>query len=161
MSEFPESKIQRRLIDLRVGESCYTVPWALWVRTDGACFLNENYTAYFHPEGTVKMKVVREEEGYVVYIYDIDYKWTKSAEHGFNSPDEVCYGKVIDFGVSDYKTLSLDQLKERLEVAEKKEDYKLAAQIRDIIKEKSISYDNPCLKQNREKVIPVAFGTKK
>ncbi len=133
MVHFPKSKEEKKLSDLEVREPCFTLPWAMWVRTDGNCFLNENYPAYSASEGNARLKITRVKDGYIAYIYDLDYKWSKSDHHGFASPDEVCHGAVVAFGVTSYKQLSTEELKGELEKAIEDEDYELASRIRDLI----------------------------
>lgn len=137
MQTFPESKRTKQLKDLAVGETCYTLPWGMWVRTDGQCFLNERYPAYEASGGTAQLKVTRVKEGYVVYIYDVDHKWSKQDEPYYASPEENCYGKVVDFGITSYEDLSIEDLQERLQNAIGDENFELAMKIRDIIKGKA------------------------
>jgi hypothetical protein len=133
MAQFPKSKEEKKLSDLEVGESCYTAPWAMWVRTDGSCFLNENYPAYNAPKGTAQLKITRVKDGYIAFIYDVDYRWSKSDSHGFCSPDEVCHGPVVAFGVTSYEQLSVEELEVELQKAVEDENYELASKIRNLI----------------------------
>lgn len=133
---FPQSKTQKKISDLNVGDHCYTLPWALWVQTDGKCFLNEDYPASTKKEGTSQLKIERTENGYIAHIYDVDYKWSPSDTHGFLSADGVCYGEVIDFGKSSYELLSKEELQQELSKAVAASNFEKAAEIRDYIKSK-------------------------
>lgn len=77
LARMPQGLIQKELKDLKVGEHCYTVPWAMWVDSEGNCWLNPNYSAYDGTMGTVQMSVAREKAGYVVNV-------AGCADHGWN-----------------------------------------------------------------------------
>lgn len=56
------------LAQLRVGESGYTVPWAMAVTETRLCLLNGKYPYDSQPGGTVQMLVKRDKNGYEVYV---------------------------------------------------------------------------------------------
>lgn len=64
-SALEETEILSRLA---IGETAFTVPWAMAVSEDGRCYLNGGYTTEARPGGTVTMKVERKEEGFVVTV---------------------------------------------------------------------------------------------
>ena len=67
---------------MMIGESGYTVPWAMAVDPNGGLWLHAGYTYDDRPGGkgkTTNMKVTRTEKGYVVDITreGLDYRWKK------------------------------------------------------------------------------------
>jgi hypothetical protein len=64
--EQDEKKIQ----DMKVNESGYTVPWAVAFDHKGMAYIRPNYKIYSSPGGTVQLKVTR--IGPDKYDYDID-----------------------------------------------------------------------------------------
>jgi hypothetical protein len=89
-ARMPQKFIQKELKDLKVGESCYTVPWGMWVDSKGNCWLNPNYSASDNPGGTVQMYVTRKSDGYYVNISRCkDHGWqrvTRPSYAGQNGP---------------------------------------------------------------------------
>jgi hypothetical protein len=76
-------RIEHTLKDMKPGESAWTTPWAMSITEDREWFLNENYTAYESPGGTVSMLVTRNRRG--GYEVDItgcrDYQWRPARYH--------------------------------------------------------------------------------
>ena len=135
----PKSKEEKLIKDLKVGESCYTVPWAMWVNKDNVCFLREDFKASSSKGGTVELKIERVEDGYIAYIHSIDYKWTPSNDGDdgvIGGSQESMYGKIIGFGVNSYETLTKDELEDELNKALSEEAFEKAIEIRDYIKRK-------------------------
>ena len=70
-----EEPRRRTLGGLRVGESGYTVPWALCFTKDGPR-LHSEYDLDMEPGGTVTMKVTRcKQSGIIVNISNCDHAW--------------------------------------------------------------------------------------
>lgn len=55
----PKSMVQKTLAGMLVGESAYTVPWALHVANDRSATLDVDMPAHTQPGGTVSMYVTR------------------------------------------------------------------------------------------------------
>lgn len=86
-----ENLEQRYLKDMAIGESTWTVPWALWIRASRTVWLNTNTTADEEPGGTVCMKVTRTCTGYDIDITDVyeSYDWNNNSrpdENGYYEP---------------------------------------------------------------------------
>ena len=88
MFTLPEDMEQETISGMPVGESGYTVPWAMWADLNRVLWINGNYSIHKKPHGTVCMFVERTKEGVVVYrrtIGDHKYQprhsgdWTDSA----------------------------------------------------------------------------------
>ena len=58
------------LRDMQIGDTGYTVPWAMSVDRDRKCWLRASYTIDTQPGGTVQMRVTRREDGYHVWLVD-------------------------------------------------------------------------------------------
>jgi len=72
----PKHFIQKTLRDLAVGESAYTVPWAMSVDSEGRAWLSLGFPAEDSPFGTAAMLVERCEDGYGVNLWHCrDSKW--------------------------------------------------------------------------------------
>jgi len=56
----------------------YTVPWAMFLDSQGRAWLNGKYTVHPRKGGTVQMEVIRTEEGYIVDLSACgDHYWTR------------------------------------------------------------------------------------
>lgn len=97
---------QSQLLNMRVGESVYIVPWGMWVDMDGNCYLNEKYDIHPGPSGTVQLKITKIENGYIVHLKEMngDYKWERQEGPTYATPNEFCYGKVVGFDRSFLET---------------------------------------------------------
>lgn len=84
-AELPESLREQTLLDLKVGESCWTVPWAMYCDEDGQLKLNGDYSTHSSPGGTVDMKVTRTTTGYQCDISNsrLTKGWDKPGKAGF------------------------------------------------------------------------------
>ncbi len=105
----PKFEDKSQLKNMKVGESGYTVPWAMWVDLDGNCWLNENYTIQGTPGGTVQLKITRVTEGYIAHINDMkdNERWQKVEDPCFMSPNEVIWGKVVGFELSPTQVVNV------------------------------------------------------
>lgn len=78
MARLPEEFLEKNtLSQLSVGESAYSVPWAMAVTENRLCVLNGRYTFHKEPFGTSKMLVRRGKDGYEVYVPE-GYKYSFS-----------------------------------------------------------------------------------
>lgn len=72
----PDHLLERELKDLKVGESAWTVPWAMYVTEDRRCWLHGGYSAFDQQGGTVQMIVTHTKDGYIVDVsYCRDHGW--------------------------------------------------------------------------------------
>jgi len=73
-------KLENRIIDMKPGESGYTVPWALAFDLEETPYLNLDYSIHKNPGGTVQMRVERTGSGKSDYNVDISnagyFKWS-------------------------------------------------------------------------------------
>jgi hypothetical protein len=83
------------LANLRVGERCYTTPWAMWVDLSMNCWLHPEYTAQQNPGGTVHMRVARLKDGYHVWP-PVGEKYKPSAQQSYVSPDDTPWIPVVN-----------------------------------------------------------------
>jgi hypothetical protein len=73
----------KNIKDMKPGESGYTVPWALYITTDGKYFLNGNYTIVGAKCGTASMIITR-------YLYpDCWGVDVRECEYTFEAYDSV------------------------------------------------------------------------
>lgn len=77
----PESAESRTIAGMLVGETAYTVPWAMWVDSDRRLWLNPRYDRHTRRGGTVQMRIRRTSRGFVVHgapghAYDIGSGWS-------------------------------------------------------------------------------------
>lgn len=84
-ASLPLSLRQRELVDLKVGESAWTTPWAMYCDEDGKLKLNGHYSAHTASGGTVQMRVTRTSTGYEVDVSRCkkDPDWDKPGKPGF------------------------------------------------------------------------------
>jgi hypothetical protein len=66
-----------------IGETAYTMPWALWLNEDRRCMLNVQYIVFPEAFGTIELVVKRTPEGYVIDASHTDYKWEPEADPGY------------------------------------------------------------------------------
>lgn len=64
-AQLPESLREQTLLDLKVGQSTWTVPWAMYRDEKGAYMLNGNYSTKDQPGGTLQLRVKRTGTGYI------------------------------------------------------------------------------------------------
>jgi len=77
----PAEAFERTIADLRVGESGWTVPWAMDHDEERRCWLNPRHTISQEPGGTVQMQVARREDGYHVWLAP-DYRYHPNSNPG-------------------------------------------------------------------------------
>ncbi len=61
---------KNRIETMKIGETCYTLPWAMEVNRERQCFLDSHYPTTPQPYKTSTLKVTRTAEGYVVDVPD-------------------------------------------------------------------------------------------
>ena len=85
------SKTDHSISTMRVGESGYTVPWAMYHKKDRSLWLNGNYTISPRPGGTVTMFVSRGENGWDVVANKVpkDSTWEEAEYVGGFVPVRV------------------------------------------------------------------------
>ncbi len=89
MAKLPFALVDRNtLVNMKIGRSRYTTPWAMWVDADMECWLHPHYTAQREPGGTVCMRVERREDGYHVFPPPGE-TYQPQDHHGFMSPDDT------------------------------------------------------------------------
>jgi hypothetical protein len=69
-------KQKKEIKDMAVGESGYTVPWAVMLDPQDRAYIRLDYTIESSPEGTVEMKITRIGPGRA--DYEIDLSTTKN-----------------------------------------------------------------------------------
>jgi hypothetical protein len=130
MAKLPKNKEERLIQDMKIGESGYSVPWAMWVDEQKNCWLNEEYAIHKEKDVSRELKVEKLSEGYIVYIHDIDHNWSPQFEPFCFGLDETkLYGKVIGFNTKD-------ALENRLIDAIKDENYEQASKIKGELEKK-------------------------
>ena len=76
-ARLPESMERRDIIgNMEVGETRYTVPWAMWADEERRLWLIPGHSTEDRPGGTVQMRITRVEEGFRVlrapgHVYDV------------------------------------------------------------------------------------------
>lgn len=86
----PLAKLYRTVKQMRIGETAYTIPFALRFYSDNRQMLWANTPIYPEPTGSSNMPITRTEEGFVVDISDITNTWEV-----FN-PDEFVVSQIIN-----------------------------------------------------------------
>lgn len=56
------------IAEMVVGQTGYTVPWAMWVDEERRCWLAPDCPLTPHPHGTATMQVTRDDEGWHVTV---------------------------------------------------------------------------------------------
>ena len=130
MAKLPASKKMKRIADMNIGETCFTTPLAMWVDLNEDCFLNENCEASNEVRSDLKLKVMKLVNGYIVFIYEINYNWSPRENCGFITADEnLCCGEVIGFKFNENDVINL-----KIKQAVAEEDYELAMELKKQLK---------------------------
>lgn len=121
------------IIQMKVGQIGYTVPWALKINYKGECFLDGYFNVDKKPGGTVQLKIKRVKEGYIAYIHEL-----KKEDVSFRKqqPDFIFgdnFVEIISFGDEKIEETE-DDLKAKLDDAIKREDYREAELIKKKLK---------------------------
>ncbi len=91
-ARLPEDRTEDSIGTMSIGESGYTVPWAMWPDMDGALWINGHYPIHRNPGGTVSMLVTRTTHGYEVDVtkgHAAEYRWSPSSKDSFVSDADV------------------------------------------------------------------------
>ena len=73
----------RSIKDMEVGETGYTVPWALAFDFQEKPYLNVGMSVYKKPSGTVKLPITCTGAGkkdYEISINSVDYQWDRKGK---------------------------------------------------------------------------------
>lgn len=73
----PDDKMEKQIAGLAIGESAWTVPWAIELDAGQRAFLNTHFSQHENPGGTVQLKVTRERDGWKAELYDREYKFNR------------------------------------------------------------------------------------
>jgi hypothetical protein len=95
IARLPEHMDEPTLAGLLPGESCWTVPWAMWVDGDRCCWLHPGYLRHAHSGGTVQMRVQRIGDEYHVWP-PADQRYSLQGHHGYISPDDTPWIPVAE-----------------------------------------------------------------
>jgi hypothetical protein len=79
----PENLEEQTIGSMSTGEEAFTVPWAMWVDDRRRCWLHPQYTTRAQPGGTVQLRIVRQYDGYHVFVSDTKEKWQPQSNHGY------------------------------------------------------------------------------
>lgn len=117
---------KRRLRDLSVGQTAFTIPFAMCIKSNGVFFLNGNFFIKKVPDEQYRLKIKRLEYGFIAFYQEVDYYWSAWPDNRLES-----YNILVE-DCADIK--SLEELKSDLELAIFEENFEFAAEIRDKIK---------------------------
>lgn len=90
----PESMEGNTLGTMMVGDCYYTTPWAMRVDRNRRCWLHPSYPAELEANGTVRMLVALQEDGYHVYP-PADYKYLLTGEDTFYGDECLNFIPVV------------------------------------------------------------------
>jgi len=94
----PDELREKTLADLEVGDSAWTVPWAMWVDNSNRCWLHPDCSASVYGGGTLQMLVARRAHGYSVGLLpDCSHKWTPSDVPGYADSATAIWIPVVEF----------------------------------------------------------------
>ncbi|OGC56940.1 hypothetical protein A3H26_01415 [candidate division WWE3 bacterium RIFCSPLOWO2_12_FULL_36_10] len=68
----PEFEQNNDIETLMDGRIAYTVPWSIWVDSDGSAFINKRYQFKDEQSGTFKVRIVREGDNIVIFTDSIE-----------------------------------------------------------------------------------------
>lgn len=94
LARLPEKLVKHNHIhEMMVGQSGFTVPWAMSINKQRLCSLRPDYTFYDKPGGTVSLWIQKTPTGYRVFPDPSDhYTWDPEGENHTGLP--VC--EVLD-----------------------------------------------------------------
>ncbi len=95
-AKLPNKYKKQNLHDILVGETVYTVPWAMYADENCDLWLNGNYSFYDSPMGTATMSVSRTKRGYIVDIFSC-------SGHYWNCSKPAYVGKFVPIPVIEIK----------------------------------------------------------
>lgn len=138
MAKLPENKRLYQIKDLNIGETAYVSVYAFRVGPDEECYLLKDHTIYKKKDAdSAQLKIKRVRNGFIAFIFDINYCWSISDEIEYIAGEKSQYLPIIGFGdVLEYEKLSIKELEYALLEAERSEDYEEASKIRNLLSEK-------------------------
>ena len=79
--KIPDHLITIGIADMLVGESGWTVPWAMYADYDGELYINGKYPFEMNKHGTVAMLIRRSDKGFVVDTAECgEHKWSLTGD---------------------------------------------------------------------------------
>ena len=70
-AKMPERAFARHASDMSVGESAWTVPWALCIEADRTVWINPSFSVDgASPGGTIQLKITRTKSGFTALLHD-------------------------------------------------------------------------------------------
>jgi hypothetical protein len=95
MAKLPMDLVDRAtLANMRVGQTCFTLPWAMWVDLDMECWLHPDYPAHDVSYGSARMLVRHQADGYHV-CPPSGAAYRPSEIHGYASEDDTRWLPVV------------------------------------------------------------------
>jgi hypothetical protein len=92
----PDSLERNTLSDLIIGETVYTVPWAMYAGQDGRLWLNGNYSIHHSSGGTAQMAVTKTKDGYTVDISQCkDERWGRGEGNYVGGSAPIPVSKLV------------------------------------------------------------------
>lgn len=90
----PEHLEEPTLGSMLVGESAWTVPWAMRITTDRRCYVDPRFTPHDRLHGTASMRLTRVPDGWQADLSEVgDFRWTPgddgSSVVGRSTPPEL------------------------------------------------------------------------
>jgi protein-arginine kinase activator protein McsA len=146
---------EKPLESLAEGETGYTVPWALTFGKDKNIYLSTNFTATQKPICASCMPIKRIGPGKADYEINLNFEYFMKKEYEWKEYNVnshlLGYVKMdkenlinntiskktrdnISIRINSISNLTIQELKTKLETAIRKEEYELAAKLRDEIK---------------------------
>lgn len=80
--KLPKRYLESTIERMKPDEYGYTVPWAMWVNSDGEMLINGKYTVHSSTGGTVQMQIIRTETGVKVFRHGMD-RYSPRSHHGY------------------------------------------------------------------------------
>lgn len=135
MAKLPETRKIGKIRNLQIGESRFTVPWAMIIDESNNCYIQLDFNACEDRGGTAQLKVILTDGGYICEINDpqIKFKWDTSDISQYLPTD---LAQVVGFEQKEITEMSLDELEQERTKLENSGEYEKAAKIRDMIRKK-------------------------
>lgn len=91
----PEDREQETIGGMRIGQTGWTVPWAMWADKSRSCWLHPEYPIREAPFGTANMPVKRDADGYHVNLCGVDSKWDLRDSPGYVGSENLNWIPVV------------------------------------------------------------------
>lgn len=140
-AKLPVSKQIKTVGQIKEGEYCYIRPSSMLVAKNGDCCIDETCVVISSKKSGQKLKITRVKDGFIAYIYSINYKWIKGTLEDYQIDDDLdldydpVYIPVVGFRAKSYQNLSEKEINGLMEQVVKEEDFEEAAKLRDILEE--------------------------